>query len=353
MLNSLRACRSIWKPLSHSWYKNLLEALKIADFLKVQGPLYDVRSPLEYIHGTIPEALNLPLFTDEERKGVGTLYKQNPTAAFLLGLKFAGPKLSFFAEEGIKRNLEGIARIFCFRGGQRSGSMAWLFRSSGVKTVTLQGGYKAFRRFVLNTFCKSYNFQVIGGMSGSGKTDFLYQLKSEGKQVIDLEGLAQHKGSAFGLLGKPAQPSSEAFENALAYQLHLMNADEPIWIEDESRMIGSCKIPDPIYLQMKTASFHLLEVSKEKRLERLLVEYGCCHQDDLIAATLSLKKKLGELSTKKIITCIQNQELKEAASLLLEYYDKTYLYSMRKRNSSINFSMWHKWYEFSIPYQGI
>ena len=309
----------------------MLETLGIEDFLKLPGPLYDVRSPSEFIQGTIPGAWSLPLFSDEERKEVGIFYKKNPSAAFLLGLKFAGPKLTSLAEEGLKSKTAGRTRIFCFRGGQRSGSIAWLFRTAGVLATTLQGGYKAFRRLVFKTFSKTYTFKVIGGLSGSGKTALLHQLKQEGKQVIDLEALAGHKGSVFGHLGKATQPSNESFENSLAYSLMAMIAEEPIWIEDESRRIGSCKIPDPIYLQMKQASFHYLETPKVCRQERLILEYGNFPKEELVKAVFSLIKRLGEMRTREIINYIQENRLEEAVVLLLDYYDKAYLHSIHSR----------------------
>lgn len=309
----------------------MLQTLEVEPFLNLQGPLYDVRSPGEFLQGTIPSSLSLPLFSDQERADIGTVYKTDPTQAFLLGLEKASPKLVLLAQEGLKRKSE-VTRLFCFRGGQRSGSVAWLFRLFGIPTITLKGGYKAFRRFCLNTLSKQYNFQVLGGLSGSGKTALLKHYRNEGKQILDLEAMANHKGSAFGRQG--TQPSNEAFENALSIALHHMDPQEPIWIEDESRMIGTCKIPDAIYLQMKQAPLYLLEASQEQRLQRLIAEYGGLSQATLIQGVHSLTKRLGEVRVKKIIAHIQDNRLSEAALMLLDYYDKAYIHGLQKRPQS-------------------
>lgn len=309
----------------------MLETLNVEEFLQLKGTLYDVRSPLEFTQGTIPGALSLPLFSDQERAQVGTLYKKDPSQAYLHGLELVGPKLHCLAAEGLKNRQDPFRGVFCFRGGQRSTSVAWLFRSSGLPTITLKGGYKAFRRFVLKSFTRDYLLQVIGGMSGSGKTDLLHQYRREGKQVIDLEALAGHKGSVFGYLGKPKQPSVEQFENALACSLMAMDLDQPIWIEDESRLIGLCKIPDPFYQRMKQAPFHFLPSSKKERLERLTQEYSHFPEEELIVAVYALRKRLGEVRIKEIITHIREKCFFEAAGALLDYYDKAYLHSIEKR----------------------
>lgn len=301
----------------------------IHQFLTIPGPLYDVRSPGEFLQGTIPNSINLSLFSDSERREVGTVYKQkSPKLAFLLGLKFAGPKLASFAEEALQYP---EVRVFCFRGGQRSGSMKWLFQSSGVSAITLKGGYKAFRHFVLEVFQKNYNFSILGGLTGSGKTEKLQQLKKEGHQIIDLEALTKHRGSVFGNLEAITQPTTESFENALACALYRLNPKEPIWIEDESRMIGSCKIPDGIFSQMIQAPITLLEITKNERLNRLVADYGTFPKTALIQAVHCLVKKLGNVKTKEIITFIEDGDLLKAASLLLDYYDTAYYKNLEKR----------------------
>lgn len=310
------------------------EILPVEEFIKSPGHLIDVRSPGEFLQGSIPGASNLPLFTDQERAEVGTLYKQvSPESAFLRGLEISGPKLSRFVSEAHKH--KSPLRVFCFRGGQRSGSMAWLFRSAGIQTTTLQGGYKAFRRDILELFSQKLDLRVIGGLSGSGKTALLQQLKLEGHQTIDLEALAGHCGSAFGLLGKCKQPTSESFENQLGFILAHLDPSKPIWIEDESRMIGSCKIPDALYSQISGAPLLFIESPLEERLKCLLRDYGSIPKQELISATIVLKKRLGEVRTKEIIAYIEEGDLSKAATLLLSYYDQTYLFSISKNKRKI------------------
>lgn len=316
------------------------------EFIKNPGPLFDVRSPGEFLQGTIPGAINLPLFSDPERAEVGTLYKQVSSAsAFQRGLEIAGPKLAGFVSEVLKH--KSPLRVFCFRGGQRSGSMAWLFRSAGIQTSVLQGGYKAYRKWVHEQLSQKLDLRVIGGLTGSGKTALLQQLKEDGHQTIDLECLAKHRGSIFGGLGKDKQPTSESFENHLGFILAKIDRSKPVWIEDESRMIGSCKIPDDIYSQILAAPLLFLESPLEMRLKCLVQDYGQFPKNELIQSTLALKNRLGDAKTREVIARIEEDDLSKAASLLLSYYDKAYLFSIKKHNRKI--LPWHQ-FKSSFPF---
>ena len=219
----------------------------------------DVRSPSEYLHAHIPNAKSLPLFNDEERKIVGTAYKQeSKQIAIKLGLDFFGGKMSEIVEEverlvksyrlgvtsSIKANNDSTTGLnnytnsqpsthkpetvllHCWRGGMRSAGVAWLLDLYGFKVYTLVGGYKAYRNWVLQQFEKDYHFKIIGGYTGSGKTLLLHALAKEKNAVIDLEGLANHKGSALGALGQLPQPSQEMFENLLADELESRTTDD-------------------------------------------------------------------------------------------------------------------------------
>ena len=179
--------------------------------------LLDVRTPAEFAQGHVPGAQNLPLFSDEERAEVGTLYKQvNPERAFLRGLDLAGAKMSWYVREAMRLAPNRKVAVHCWRGGQRSGSLATLLSFAGFDVQVVQGGYKAYRTHVLEQFAlRKSKFVVLGGKTGSGKTEILKQLASLGEQVIDLEALANHKGSAFGALGEEPQPRVEQFENNL------------------------------------------------------------------------------------------------------------------------------------------
>lgn len=301
--------------------------LDVESFLKTPGPLYDIRSPGEFLQGTLPGAINLPLFSDEERCAVGTVYKKvSPKAAFLLGLEYVGPKMRSFVE----KVSDNSPRLFCFRGGMRSSSMGWLFSQAGMKPLLLQGGYKAFRTFALKTLEKTYPLHILGGLTGSGKTSLLRSLKGEGVQILDLEELARHKGSAFGKMEGENQPTNEQFENLIAIDLWKMNSDTPIWVEDESRMIGSCKIPDSLYKQMQKSPFYLLQTPLEQRLALLLEDYGNHPQNHLKEAVLCIKKRLGGVRTELILQCIGDKNLTKAAELLLEYYDQAYMFSIKR-----------------------
>lgn len=206
----------------------------IENFLKhsVGFPLIDVRSPSEYAHAHIPGAVSIPLFSDEERKIIGTAYKQQGReVAVNEGLDFFSKRLKQIQPEALKlfhkseENENPVFYIHCWRGGMRSGAVAWLLSLYGYKVVVLKGGYKSFRNWVLAQFEKEYSFKILGGFTGSGKTEVLNELAQLGEKTIDLEMLAHHKGSAFGSLGMPAQPSEEMFENKLAVSLWKNSGD--------------------------------------------------------------------------------------------------------------------------------
>lgn len=297
-------------------------------FLQITNPIFDVRSPAEFLQGHIPGAHSLPIFSNEERALVGTVYKQEgKEAAVSLGLDLVGPKLRSFVTQakyiaGSKANI----RVYCWRGGMRSSSMAWLLETAGFTCQVLSGGYKTFRRWTLDQFQKSYYLIILDGLTGSGKTEQLQALAKKGEQVIDLENIAKHRGSSFGHLGLAIQPSSEQFENILAYQLSRYDPLVPIWIENESRTIGKCYIPQKFKQQMTNASKVWVESTKEDRTRRLILEYGSYPADELIVATRRLVKKLGGVRTEQIVGCIERGEVEEAVILMLEYYDKAYLH---------------------------
>lgn len=308
--------------------------MDIEEFLDQSELILDVRSPLEFAHSHVPGAHSFPLFSDAERAHVGTVYKtEGKDAAVKLGLGYVGPKLSSFVENAEK--LVGPTRTFrmyCFRGGMRSGSLAWLLQTAGFRCIVLTKGYKAFRRWALNQFTKEYRFIVLGGLTGSGKTDLLRQLKQQGEQIIDLEAIAEHRGSSFGHIGCAPQPSSEHFENILACKLAKCDPRLPIWIEDESRMIGTCHIPPDLWKQMSQAPFVWIQSPKEDRVKRLLESYGQYSVEDLSLATQRLVRKLGAVRTNQIVECIGGQEIERAISSLLDYYDQTYTYSRQRLN---------------------
>ncbi len=312
----------------------MVRPLDIEEFLKHEAPVIDVRSPGEYAHGHIPGARSLPLFTNEERAIVGTLYKQSGRdAAVLEGLRIVGPKLAAIVEEARSIAPDGRIRVHCWRGGERSGSVAWLLDKAGfAQVVTLKGGYKAFRNHVLPSFDVPLSLIVLGGYTGSGKTEILHVLRTHGEQVVDMEGLANHRGSSFGALGLPPQPSTEHFENLLWSELRKLDTARPIWLEDESVLIGRVKIPDGLFAQLRAANVLFIDMPQEVRAERLVADYGKADPKDLREAVLRIQKRMGPQHCKAALEALEAGDLFTVAKTALAYYDKAYLYGLEKRD---------------------
>ncbi len=298
----------------------------------------DVRSPKEYQHAHYPGAFSLPLFSDEERKVVGTTYKQKSREqAIKVGLDYFGPKMKKMlnmVEQKLSHGNSRTVLVHCWRGGMRSEAIAWLLDLYGFEVYKLEGGYKKFRNWVLSQFETSYPLRILGGYTGSAKTEILHELTRQNYAVVDLEGIAGHKGSSFGNLDQTPQDSTEQFENKLALRLHNLrhtHFKEPaIWVESESSRIGNVNIPYRFFNQMKAAPRINIEVSFEDRLEFITQGYGEFATDKLVAATQRIKKRLGGLNTKKTIQYLQENKLKSAFSILLKYYDKAYDKSRKK-----------------------
>lgn len=300
----------------------------------------DVRSPSEYLSGHIPDAINLPLFTDEERKIVGTTYKQvSPESAFLKGLDIVGPKMSKYLKTVKKLNNKNLI-IYCARGGKRSDSMSWLFDFAGYKVKVIKGGYKAYRQFILESFSNiNARLLVLGGKTGIGKSALLNELKLKGEQILDLERIACHKGSAFGRLGENQQPSHEHFENLLYDSLMKLDLNKTIWIENESKSIGSVYIPLGFWAKMKSSPLINITVDEEYRLNNLIVDYGSFPKEQLQACFKTIEKKIGGVECKTAIEAIENGDLKTAAKIALKYYDKTYEYNLENTKSPIVYKL--------------
>ena len=338
-----------------------VKRIDIDTFLELSKslPVLDVRSPGEYIHAHIPGAHSLPLFTDEERKIVGTAYKQEGREdAIKIGLDFFGPKMKKMVEAVekicttqlaiIKKEVVTVNKsklpvansvlVHCWRGGMRSSGVAWLLDLYGFDVYTLDGGYKAFRHHVLETFNQIFRFRILGGYTGSGKTYVLKALEKSGETVIDLEGLAHHKGSAFGAIGQPAQPSQEMFENILALELG-NKKDSTIWLEDESQRLGLVNIPQPLWIAMRNSTIFFIEIPFEKRLKHIVEEYGKLDKEKMVNAIIRIKKRLGGLETKTAINYLLEDNHTGCFEVLLKYYDKQYskgLYNRENLESLLN-----------------
>jgi tRNA 2-selenouridine synthase len=392
-----------------------IQRLLIHDFLERSSGklLLDVRSPGEYQHAHIPGAHSLPLFTDEERKVVGTTYKQQSREqAIKVGLDYFGPKMRKMVEEveemlssklkvqssksevssrqsvvgsqesssefkvqrsksekssefrvqrskeenpeqELRRNSESETRnpksetpevyVYCWRGGMRSAGVAWLLDLYGFKVFTLSGGYKAFRNYVLQTFEQPFDFKILGGFTGSGKTEIIKELEKRGEAVIDLERIAAHRGSAFGGFKMPPQSTQEMFENKLALQLlsltkkkdnpASLTAPPSIWLEDESQRIGNLNIPSALWKTMRQSPVFFLEIPFEERLDNLVKEYGECDREKLCDSVRRISQRLGGLDTKNTLNFLEEGNIKEAFRILLKYYDKYYLKGLHNREN--------------------
>jgi len=269
-----------------------------------------------------------------------------PRSSGAAGESFAGSGSSAAAsgssaaESGSSAARSGSSLLlYCWRGGMRSASVAWLMESVGVRCFTLENGYKAYRNHLLGFFEHlPHPLKVLGGLTGSGKTERLHLMAEAGEQVIDLEGLAGHKGSAFGNLGLPPQPSTEHFQNMLYDAFSHMDPARPVWVEDESRNIGRCSLPDGLWDKMQQARFYLLDTPLEERVERLMREYGNFDPDMLETAILKIQKRLGYDMSKKAVEACRCGNIRTALEICLAYYDKAYTYQLetRKKNYGIH-----------------
>jgi len=312
------------------------KAIAIDSFLanSVNHLLIDVRTPAEFKKGHIPGAFNLPLFDDAERVEIGTLYKQKSREeAILTGLDKVGPKMSSFVRQIQPLVKDNKVFVHCWRGGMRSGAMAWLFGLMGYEVVVLKGGYKSYRRFVLDSFEKKYAFAVLGGKTGSGKTVILHELRSLGQQIVDLENLAHHKGSAFGAIHELPQPTQEQFENNFAQVLAVLDNQKLIWVEDESRGVGQCFIPRAFWLQLRAAPLFMVETNDEQRLTQLVKDYSTMSLEELEKPIRNIEKRLGNEQMNQALTALSENKFDEVAKIILHYYDRAYTKCMTKKET--------------------
>lgn len=307
----------------------------IQQFLKGASVTYkviDVRSPKEFEQGHIPDAVNIPLFDNEERAIVGTIYKQTGRQpAILKGMEIVGPKMAEMVSRAISLAVDNTLYVHCWRGGMRSGFVAMLLEMYGIKVVLLKGGYKMFRRFALESFKTQRHINLLSGSTGSGKTYILKRIKYLGSPVIDLEGLAHHKGSAFGSLGEPQQPTQEQFENDLAVQLFRIPPETAVWLEDESRMIGKKVIPEGLWEQMRSTKVFFIRLPFEERLKHIVQEYGKFPKEQLKVSIEKITKRLGHEQAKNALLALEINDLNAALGICLQYYDKTYSHGLSLR----------------------
>lgn len=314
------------------------QLISVEEFLALRAtlPVLDARSEGEFAQAHIIGAYNLPILNDEERQVVGTIYKQKSSeAAILKGFELVGPRFAAIMKEAMRICPEKKVLLYCWRGGMRSQILSWLLGMVGFQVFRLKGGYKAYRTLTFETVRQPLSLLVLGGRTGVGKTVLLEKLKKQGEAVIDLEGLAHHKGSAFGGIGQLAQPSNEWFENLLAEEIWNLPVGKPIWVENESRKIGTVILPDIFFTQLQSAPMIEIVQSRDQRIKHIASEYASLPKVDLQAAIKRLSKKLGGLRTQLVLEALGEGMHERWIDEILSYYDKSYDYDLENNHGTV------------------
>ncbi len=312
--------------------------ISLDEFLSLRHtlPVLDVRSEGEFQSGHIPNAINIPLLNNQERIAVGTDYKlRGQLEAIKTGFRLVGPRLHDIIEQALHVASDREALVHCWRGGMRSAYFCSFVQMAGVKTHQLKGGYKAYRSRVQQSFQKPLHLMVIGGCTGSGKTEILRALATAGEQVIDLERLACHKGSVFGGLMMPRQPTTEQFENDLFEAINTLDAHKRIWIEDESIAIGKVFLPQVFWKALSESQVIEIKVDKAVRVQRLVNEYSSADPHEFLAAMSGIVKKLGGQHFKEAKEKLLAGDWPSAIAILLTYYDKAYQNGLSRKKQRI------------------
>ncbi len=310
--------------------------LKVDEFISKmkEHVVLDIRTPAEFKEGHLPNAISFPLFSDEERVIVGTIYKQQGRdTAVLKGLELVGPKLKDFILQARKH--KGALYLYCWRGGMRSHSMAWLMQTAGREVYVLEGGYKSYRAYGRELISKGLKLIMLSGPTGSGKTEILHQLDALGHQVLDLEGLANHRGSSFGGIGQPPQPGTEQFTNLILEKISGFNLSNPIWVEGESQAIGKVIILKELFSQMNSCTTIRIDPPKSDRIERLLCDYADFPAEELQFSVEKISKRLGGKDTQDTLEALSAGDYRKVVEITLAYYDKSYDFSMARRDTKM------------------
>jgi tRNA 2-selenouridine synthase len=312
----------------------MIREIIVEELESLENPiLVDVRSEGEYLEATIPGALNLPLLNNEERAQVGTTYTQtSPSLAKEEGLEFISTKLPNLVKQVQAWSEAGPLVLFCWRGGMRSKSLATVLDLMGVPVYRLHGGYKAYRKSIVDFFEQepTLKFVVLRGNTGVGKTEILQQLKREGYPAIDLEKLANNRGSVFGDVGLGAAPSQKTFEALLYEELKEIKAKDQTYIvvECESKRIGRVTLPVKFHDAMQRGTQILVYDSISNRVNRLVKEYTEIHDSvsQIRASLTRLDKNLGHKKLEEYNSLLDENRFEEFTEKLLDYYDALYGY---------------------------
>ena len=324
---------------------DLVIPLEKALALRDRGALLvDARSPAEYAEATIPGALNVPILDDAERAEIGTLYKQaGKQAARRRGVELVAPKIPALLEQVAAARPAGSppAVVFCWRGGMRSRALTQFLELAGIPARQLAGGHKAFRGLVREFFEHGAwgRLIVLRGLTGVGKTGLLHALAADGYPVIDLEGLANHRGSAFGHLGLPAQPTQRQFEALLWEALRQVPAGSYALAEGESRHIGRLALPLRVYQALQTETSVWVEAPLAVRVRNILADYPA--RDGLRAEFAgpiqALKGRLGRQAVEELLALLNQGAWEELVrELMVRYYDPLYRHTLPERRIEVS-----------------
>lgn len=294
----------------------------------------DVRCPREFTKGHFTKAINIPLFSDNQYEKIGQTYKKiGRESATEMGLKYASKSSTSILNQISNLNSKNII-IYCARGGMRSKGFQLLLDNAGHHSFRIERGYKSIRAHTLDSYKSKREVVVIAGSTGTGKTDLLHQMKKDGHNVIDLEHLANHRGSAFGDLGLSEQSTQQQFENDLSSCWLDTDENKPVFIESESRRIGRVTIPPDIWAQMLNGIYLKIDMNINRRIKNLIKDYGHHSKNDLVTRIHRISKKLGGQKTKIAIDLIEKNNLTKLCELLLDsYYDKMYYTAYENRES--------------------
>jgi tRNA 2-selenouridine synthase len=324
-----------------------LKSITAEDLTRALGAfdtIIDARSPAEFADDHLPGAVNWPVLDNDERREVGTTDKQvSPFDARKAGAALVARRIADLIDRQVHdKPREWQPLVYCWRGGKRSGTLAWFLDQIGFRTHVLHGGYKAFREQVraqLETLPQRFDFTVIAGRTGSGKTRLLQALIDEGAQVLDLEALARHRGSVLGGLPHDPQPTQKAFDTALWHALQTFDPTRPVFVESESRKIGAVAVPEALLSRMRAdGRVVMVEMADDARVQLLLEEYGffaqqlerfCGHLDTLV----ELRGK-ETVARWKAWAC-EGRWAEVFAQMMREHYDPLYTRSMHRNFAGI------------------